>query len=294
MRRLLLSLVALGASLALYAQQPYPELGAKLDQYFLALAGEPVAVQNEECDFLIETCQDSLVRQYTALKIYDHYLKSKIMGDDAVAVHVAREWFLSGKVKMKSEEDAFHAQLFVQFNENSLIGSQAPVLTLFAPDSTRQYVPQKGGYSVLYFYDAGCATCKRETPKLLGLTESGKYPITVYAIYVGASKEEWEVLLNAVGGEDNAGTKLKSSTDWLNGGNGLDSYGFNALPAGMRYETLGSDDMGEDAEFVTSSEYVSSGLYYDQYVAHFYDSATWVTIQFSGKNYGYSVRCVQN
>ena len=192
MRRLLLSLVALGASLALYAQQPYPELGAKLDQYFLALAGEPVAVQNEECDFLIETCQDSLVRQYTALKIYDHYLKSKIMGDDAVAVHVAREWFLSGKVKMKSEEDAFHAQLFVQFNENSLIGSQAPVLTLFAPDSTRQYVPQKGGYSVLYFYDAGCATCKRETPKLLGLTESGKYPITVYAIYVGASKEEWE------------------------------------------------------------------------------------------------------
>ena len=192
MRRLLLSLVALGASLSLYAQQPYPELGAKLDQYFLALAGEPVAVQNEECDFLIETCQDSLVRQYTALKIYDHYLKSKIMGDDAVAVHVAREWFLSGKVKMKSEEDAFHAQLFVQFNENSLIGSQAPVLTLFAPDSTRQYVPQKGGYSVLYFYDAGCATCKRETPKLLGLTESGKYPITVYAIYVGASKEEWE------------------------------------------------------------------------------------------------------
>ena len=108
------------------------------------------------------------------------------------------------------------------------------------------------------------------------------------------SKEEWEVLLNAVGGEDNAGTKLKSSTDWLNGGNGLDSYGFNALPAGMRYETLGSDDMGEDAEFVTSSEYVSSGLHYDQYVAHFYDSVTWVTIQFSGKNYGYSVRCVQN
>ena len=181
-----------GINMASYAQQPYPELGAKLDQYFLALAGEPVAVQNEECDFLIETCQDSLVRQYTALKIYDHYLKSKIMGDDAVAVHVAREWFLSGKVKMKSEEDAFHAQLFVQFNENSLIGSQAPVLTLFAPDSTRQYVPQKGGYSVLYFYDAGCATCKRETPKLLGLTESGKYPITVYAIYVGASKEEWE------------------------------------------------------------------------------------------------------
>ena len=109
MKKLLLSLSALLVSLGALAQQPYPELGAKLDQYFIALAGEPAAVQNEECDFLIETCQDSLVRQYTALKIYDHYLKSKIMGDDAVAVHVARKWFLSGDVKMKTDEDLLNA-----------------------------------------------------------------------------------------------------------------------------------------------------------------------------------------
>lgn len=191
MRKLFLALAALSASLLAFAQQPYPELGAKLDQYFLALAGESVKVQNEECDFLIESCQDSLVKQYTALKIYDHYLKSKIMGDDAVAVHVARKWFLSGAVKMKSEEDAFHAQLFVQFNENSLIGNPAPALTLFAPDSTTVRIPAKDTYSVLYFYDTGCATCKKETPRLQKLIDSGKFPVTVYAIYVGASADEW-------------------------------------------------------------------------------------------------------
>ena len=191
MRRLVLALAALSASLLALAQQPYPELGAKLDQYFLALAGESVAVQNQECDFLIESCQDSLVKQYTALKIYDHYLKSKIMGDDAVAVHIARKWFLSGAVKMKSQEDAFHAQLFVQFNENSLIGSPAPALTLFAPDSSSLRIPAKDGYSVLYFYDTGCATCKKETPRLQKLVDSGQFPVTVYAIYVGASAEEW-------------------------------------------------------------------------------------------------------
>ena len=191
MKRLILALAALSASLLAFAQQPYPELGAKLDQYLLALAGEPVSVQNEECDFLIETCQDSLVRQYTALKIYDHYLKSKIMGDDAVAVHIARKWFLSGAVKMKTQEDAFHAQLFVQFNENSLIGNPAPALTLFTPDSTTLRIPAKDTYSVLYFYDTGCATCKKETPRLQKLIDSGKFPVTVYAIYVGASAEEW-------------------------------------------------------------------------------------------------------
>ena len=191
MRRLFLTLAVLSASLLAFAQQPYPELGAKLDQYILALAGEPVSVQNEECDFLIETCQDSLVKQYTALKIYDHYLKSKIMGDDAVAVHIARKWFLSGAVKMKTQEDAFHAQLFVQFNENSLIGNPAPALTLFAPDSSTLRIPAKDTYSVLYFYDTGCATCKKETPRLQKLIDSGKFPVTVYAIYVGSSADEW-------------------------------------------------------------------------------------------------------
>ena len=192
MKKLFLALGALLACFVLRAQEPYPELGSKLDQYFLALAGEPVSVQNEECDFLIETCQDSLVRQYTALKIYDHYLKSKIMGDEAVAVHVARKWFLSGKVKMRTDEDVLHAQIFVRFNENSLIGCPAPAITLFTPDSTKLRIPAKEEYSVLYFYDTGCSTCKRETPKLLALTESGNYPIKVYAIYVGSSREEWD------------------------------------------------------------------------------------------------------
>ena len=191
MRKLFLSLSALLLCVSALAQQPYPELGAKLDQYFIALSGESAAVQSEECDFLIETCQDSLVRQYTALKIYDHFLKSKIMGDDAVAVHVARKWFLSGAVKMKTDEDLLHAQIYVQFNESSLIGSPAPALTLFTPDSTRLRIPEKNTYSVLYFYDTGCSTCKRETPKLQAMMQSEKFPLTVYAIYVGASAEEW-------------------------------------------------------------------------------------------------------
>ena len=192
MRRLLLAAAALAAfCLPAPAQEPYPQLGEKLDQYFMALAGEPVQVQAQECDFLIESCQDSLVKQYTALKIYDHYLKSKILGDDAVAVHVARKWFLSGAVKMKSAEDAFHAQLFVQFNESSLIGMQAPQVSLRTPEGSALTLPSAEAYSVLYFYDTGCATCKLETPRLQQLAASGKYPFTVYAIYVGGSAEEW-------------------------------------------------------------------------------------------------------
>lgn len=194
MKKLLACLLAGVFSLAVaLAQEPYPELGAKLDEYFTALVGESAAVQSTECDYIISACQDSLVRQYTALKIYDHYLKSRVMGDDAVAIHIAQKWFLSGAVKMKSDEDMFHAQLFVQFNQSSLIGVHAPRVKLFDAAGEAFELPSLGGYNVLYFYDTGCSTCASQTPKLLSLAQSGKYPVTVYAIYVGASEEAWRV-----------------------------------------------------------------------------------------------------
>lgn len=191
MKKILSVLLALPAVLSLRAQEPYPELGARLEQYFTALAGEPAAVQNQECDFLIASCEDSLVRQYVALKIYDHYLQSKIMGDDAVAVHVADTWFLSGAVAMHSDMDLVHAQLFADFNRASLIGQPAPEIRLFTPEGEQTRVPGEG-YSVLYFYDIACATCKVETQRLKKFIREEEYPFTLYAIYTGADADAWE------------------------------------------------------------------------------------------------------
>lgn len=191
MKKILSVLLALAAVLSLRAQEPYPELGARLEQYFTALAGEPAAVQNQECDFLIASCEDSLVRQYVALKIYDHYLQSKIMGDDAVAVHVADTWFLSGAVAMHTDMDLVHAQLFADFNRASLIGQPAPEIRLFTPEGEQTRVPGEG-YSVLYFYDIACATCKVETQRLKKFLREEEYPFTIYAIYTGADADAWE------------------------------------------------------------------------------------------------------
>ncbi|MDY3920801.1 MAG: fibrobacter succinogenes major paralogous domain-containing protein [Hallerella porci] len=53
------------------------------------------------------------------------------------------------------------------------------------------------------------------------------------------SKNEWEDLFVAVGGEDKASKALKSRSGWSNyfekSGNGTDDYGFSAIPAGVRY-----------------------------------------------------------
>ena len=193
MKRFLTALAALFVAFALPAQDDrYEALGAKLEEYFAALAGDPIPIQNAECDFLIESCKDSLTRQYVALKIYDHYLKSKIMGDDGVAVHVADTWFIPGKVAMHSDLDLLNAKVFAEFNRQAQLGAPAPEMVLRDPDGNEVTVPAKGVYTVLYFYDTSCSTCRIETPRLCNFLNQTDFALNAVAVYVGSDASAWE------------------------------------------------------------------------------------------------------
>ena len=52
----------------------FAPLGAKLAEYYVAMEREPLHVQMQECDFLIETATDSAVRQFVAQDVYRHYI----------------------------------------------------------------------------------------------------------------------------------------------------------------------------------------------------------------------------
>ena len=192
MKRLLLALAAVFAAFTLRAQDDrYEALSAKLEEYFAALAGEPLSVQNAECDYLIESCKDSLVRQFVTLKIYDHYLKSKIMGDEGVAVHIADTWLIPGKVAMKDELDLLNAKVFAEFNRQAQLGAPAPEMTLRTPDGADVTVPSSGEYTLLYFYDTSCSTCRIETPRLARFLKEAAFPLKAVAVYVGSDPEAW-------------------------------------------------------------------------------------------------------
>lgn len=79
------------------------------------------------------------------------------------------------------------------------------------------------------------------------------------------SKEEFETLLNTIGGKSQASEALKSTIRWKYGSNGLDEYDFWALPAGIRnrnglYEGL-TDMGGFTTCFWTSTEADSDKAY---------------------------------
>lgn len=187
----------LAGTLSLRAQEAdsvrMAALDAKLTEYFTAIQAEPAAVKVRECDFLIESCTDEQTRQHVALRIYDHYLTSKVMGDETVAVHMVDEWFTPGKVSMIGELDLLNAQVYAQFTRNSLIGKQAPVLTLREHGGDASVTaPQKGSLSVLFFYDVTCAKCKLETLRLREFLPQIDYPIEFYAVFTGVYKEQWD------------------------------------------------------------------------------------------------------
>lgn len=166
-------------------------LDSKLDEYFAALESLPASAKIEECDFILESCTDSLVRQYAAVRIYDHFLGSKVMGDEAVSVHMVDDWFTPGRTKMYSDVDLLNAQVYAQFHRSSLIGMQAPSLTLLTPEGEEDTAPGHGRVSILFFYDTSCSKCRLETMRLKPVLESITFPVEFYAVYSGIFDDQW-------------------------------------------------------------------------------------------------------
>lgn len=200
MKHILIIFLSLLSAFSIYAQQPdsskLAALSVKLQEYYETLKHESLDVQKQECDFLIESATDSLVRQYIALDIYNHYMDYPVMGSENIAVHVFDKWFGTGNIRMKSNSDFISAQVHADFNRSSLIGKRAPQLRMESSDG--ELVELFGSndmtdtFRVLYFYDTDCSKCKLETFLLNNLFAAKGYPVEFYAIYSGDNRQAWD------------------------------------------------------------------------------------------------------
>ena len=146
----------------------------------------------------------STLKPYIALQIFNLFKEAEIMGQEAVAVEIAKRYLLNdesgGIEEMLGYETYFGIMAFVQMNEHSLIGMQAPQIEL--PDSLGclHSIPKcdegADGASpflqLFYFYTSNCSSCRATTPLLAELLQrySG-IPIKIYAIFTGSSRGEW-------------------------------------------------------------------------------------------------------
>jgi uncharacterized protein (TIGR02145 family) len=131
-------------------------------------------------------------------------------------------------------------------------------------------------YGRLYNYDAAVEGCS-------GLGTGWRLP----------DDSDWNNLIQAAGGADVAGKKLKA-TSWR----GTDDFGFSALPGGYRENISGAnggiiDDfqtLGSFGWWWSATGGTSVGSAYAWYFERAYDDVNKLS---SNKSSGFSVRCVK-
>lgn len=200
MRKAAVILASLLLSVSAFCQQldslefdRYRGLDSLLTQFYSALELEDVDVKGREMDNLISMCKDSLARQHVALQIFDHYRYSRVMGEEAVAIHVFDEWIASGRIQTRSDFEMMDDELFVNFNRSSLLGMEAARISLFKPCGGRKEIPSEGRVSILFFYDTSCAKCRLETQVLPQVVKDIDFPVDFHAVYVGTDRKSWNV-----------------------------------------------------------------------------------------------------
>jgi len=137
-------------------------------------------------------------------------------------------------------------------------------------------------YGVLYNWEAAKSSC----PQGWHLPNDDEWK--TLEIYLGMSSSEAEK--DGYRNSGFIGEKLKSTSGWSFNGNGNDSIGFNALPAGYRFDDGEFYRIGHYADFWTSTADGSPKAW----VRYLYQADDGIRRSSYYRTYGFSVRCIMN
>ncbi len=166
-------------------------LGEMLERYYDAMLPMELSEKEGECDFLISSCKDSLVRQYVATSILKHYMDPPLMGEESVAIYLYEKWFESGIVKFADDSDAFFSEMFYTFNRQSLVDMPALPMDLYDMYGNIHSVPRHGIPCVLFFYEPTCSKCQLYIQRLPAVLNAVDYPLNFYAVNTGSDENAW-------------------------------------------------------------------------------------------------------
>lgn len=135
---------------------------------------DEIVVQNpdsliKEVDWLLaQVAGDDESFRFWLVTFFSKYQQSNIMGMDALIVHLAEKYYITGKAKWVNQDDVEKLKDEVSFLKPNLIGNKAPYLQLLSTELKPLTLNDiKTKYVILYFYDPDCGHCKKKTPVLL-------------------------------------------------------------------------------------------------------------------------------
>lgn len=105
------------------------------------------------------------------------------------------------------------------------------------------------------------------------------------------TEDEYKTLFKTIGGESRGALMLKSLTGWVSNGDGIDAFGFSALPAGGRNGNDGGYvGEGSWAMFWSSTEYSYSNVHGMALSYEYNDPLMFTDRKYNGR----SIRCLQD
>ncbi|HIK63100.1 MAG TPA: DUF5106 domain-containing protein, partial [Flavobacteriales bacterium] len=169
----------------------------KMDQYLEKLSPKHPDSIIVSADIMVEKARaNKEVFQYVVSYITSTYERSKIMGMDAVFVHMVEKYYITGECDWVKEKQL--KKIIERANRISpnMIGKKP--LNLVFKDPMEKYhslYHLQAKYTLLFFYDPDCGHCKKETPKVKAVCDSlvdAGIDIKVFAVNTEFEIDKWK------------------------------------------------------------------------------------------------------
>ena len=189
----------------------------KMDQYLNKLTAKHPDSINVSADILVKLSKaNGDIFQYVVSYITSTYERSKIMGMDAVFVHMVENYYITNQCDWVDSTQLVKIADRAQKIAPNLIGREASEFLdfygrPFMKDTLGKSHTLQGieaNYTLLVFYGPTCGHCKKEIPKIKNeldsLIETG-LSIKTFAVATEFNKSEWKDFINT-----------KNTGEWIN------------------------------------------------------------------------------
>ncbi|TXB66042.1 redoxin domain-containing protein [Vicingus serpentipes] len=158
----------------------------KLDRYLNKIVFQRPDSINKEADWILkQTKPETELFKYTVHYVTNTFEKSKIMGMDAVFVHMAQNYYTHELAFWVDSAQVEKIQDRAKALAPLLVGKVTPNLKLLDTASVNWVNLHKleADYTILVFWDPECGHCKKELPKMAEYYETIRdQNILVYAV----------------------------------------------------------------------------------------------------------------
>jgi thiol-disulfide isomerase/thioredoxin len=189
----------------------------KMDQYLNKLTAKHPDSINVSADVLIKlSTANGDIFQYVVSYITSTYERSKIMGMDAVFVHMVEKYYITNQCDWVDSTQLVKIADRAQKIAPNLIGREASEFLDFygrpfmkdTLGKTHTLQEINADYSLVVFYGPTCGHCKKEIPRIKNELDSligTGVNIKTFAVATEFDKAEWKKFINT-----------KKIGDWIN------------------------------------------------------------------------------